>query len=309
MKIILVTGGTGLVGTGIQYVLEAKDDEQWIFVGSKDADLTDLHQVIALFNKHKPTHVIHLASVVGGIYKNASRNLDFFRLNNLMNDNVLKCANDFNVKKVLSCLSTTVFSPDSTTPFDENSCVTGSIDKTHEGYIWSKRMNLVLNRLYNQGSNDRLFTSFIPCNIFGPGDNFNPQECHFVPAIIRRMHDAKHDNKPLIVSGDSKPLRQFIYSRDLAKIIVWLLRNYDDPEPVVVSPGADDEVPISTIVEKIAQCYNFTNEIIYDNRTMGGEQKRTVSNDKLIGVMGDFKFTSLGCALDETVRWFVHNLV
>lgn len=297
MSVILVTGGTGLVGAGIQHVLDSQVNETWIFVGSKDADLTDMDQTIALFKKYNPTHVIHLASLVGGIYANVNKNLDFYRLNHIMNDNVLKCSYDFKVKKVLSCLSATIFSPDQKLPYDESSLVTGPADETHEGYIWSKRMILLLNKMYNQ-SNRGLFTSFIPCNIFGPGDNFNPQECHFVPAVISRMSNTHGD---FIVSGDGKPVRQFIYSRDLGKIIIWLIRNYTDPKPIIVSPS--EEYPISAIVNEVARCYNFNHVIKYDNRVMGGEQRRTVSNKKLMD-MGDFTFTPLKEALSKTVDWF-----
>ena len=125
MKIILVTGGTGLVGKGIQTVIE-KDaagenqaDEEWVFLSSKDGNLLELDETRAVFKKHRPTHVIHLAAMVGGLFHNMRANLDFFRNNMKMNDNVLHVSHEFGVKKVVSCLSTCIFPDKTTYPIDE----------------------------------------------------------------------------------------------------------------------------------------------------------------------------------------------
>lgn len=314
MKKILITGGTGLVGNGIQYILNKEDhnnqaNEQWIFVGSKDANLTKIKEVNKLFNRYKPTHVIHLAAMVGGLYANMAQNLNFFRINMLINDNVLKCARDFKVKKVFSCLSTCIFSVNDEYPFTEKSSTTGCLDSSNEGYSWSKRMILILNKLYNESQDHCVFTSFIPCNIFGPHDNFKPGESHMIPSMIRRIYEAKRDHKPLTVYGDGTPKRQFIYSRDLGKLIIWFLRNYDEPTSIILSPSVEKEYTISEIVTKIAQIYNFNNEIIYDKNKISGQHKRTVCNKKLLQLVNDFEFTPFEQAITETINWFKENVV
>ncbi len=121
-KVVLVTGGTGLVGSAIRHIAESEDkreNERFIFLSSKDANLTDYNETKALFLKHKPTHVIHLAALVGGLFKNLRQNLDFFRINIQINDNILQCSYETGVKKVVSCLSTCIF-PDKTSELDTN---------------------------------------------------------------------------------------------------------------------------------------------------------------------------------------------
>jgi GDP-L-fucose synthase len=121
-KVVLVTGGTGLVGSAIKHMVEdemKRDDERFVFLSSKDANLNDYNETKALFLKHKPTHVIHLAALVGGLFKNLRQNLDFFRVNSHINDNILQCAYETGVEKVVSCLSTCIFPDKTTYPIDE----------------------------------------------------------------------------------------------------------------------------------------------------------------------------------------------
>lgn len=280
-----------MVGSSLKDVVEPEPTEEWFFAGKDEADLTSMDQTTMLFQKYRPTHVIHLASLVGGIYANRDRNLDFYRLNHLINDNVLWCCYTFNVKKVLSCLSTTIFTPGT-------SSTTGPVDESHEGYSWSKRMILVLNKMYNKLGGG-LYTSFIPCNIYGPKDNFNPVECHFIPAIISRMDHAQEE---VVIHGDGKPVRQFIYSKDLARIIIWMVRNYTDTEPMIVAP--EEEYLISSVVDMVAKYLEFDKGVRYDNKA-GGEQRRTVSNHKLLQHLPHVQFTPLEQGIKETIDWYM----
>merc|ERR1719385_640901 len=172
--VVLVTGGSGLVGSGIKAVVEeeARPNETWIFLSSKDANLLSEEETQALFEKHKPSHVIHLAALVGGLFANMSANCDFFRQNMKMNDNVLAAAHKYNVKKVVSCLSTCIFPDKTTYPIDETMVHNGPPHTSNYGYSYAKRMIDVLNKGYNQQYGSK-FPSIIPCNVFGPHDNFN----------------------------------------------------------------------------------------------------------------------------------------
>ncbi|KAI5694413.1 hypothetical protein M8J75_016355 [Diaphorina citri] len=189
-KIILVTGGTGLVGKAIEKIVkeeEKRDDETWIF----------------LFSKYKPTHVIHLAAMVGGLFHNMSHNLDFFRVNMKINDNVLDTSYKQGVKKVVSCLSTCIFPDKTTYPIDETMVHNGPPHPSNFGYSHAKR-----------------------------GDEFK-------------------------VLGTGKPLRQFIYSLDLARLFIWVLREYDSVEPIILSVDEKDEVTIAEVAEAIAKAFQF----------------------------------------------------
>jgi GDP-L-fucose synthase len=170
---VLVTGGTGLVGKAIETVIreENNSDEFWFFASSKDADLRDRASTHALFDRLQPTHVIHLAAMVGGLFKNLRYKVEFYRENTLINDNVMELSREFKVVKLVSCLSTCIFPDKTTYPIDETMVHNGPPHTSNEGYAYAKRMIDVMNRCYNEeyGCN---FTSIIPTNIYGPHDNY-----------------------------------------------------------------------------------------------------------------------------------------
>lgn len=321
---ILVTGGTGLVGHGIQHGLRQderlSEGEEWIFVGSKDADLTKSEEAIALFEKYKPNYVVHLASIMGGLHRN---NLNFFITNTLININVLNCCRRYNVKKIFSCLSTCVFDMNDKLPYTEKSSINGDVHDSNCGYALSKRNIIILNKLFNETQSECLFTSFIPCNIFGPHDNFKVRESRFIPSLVRRMYEAECERTPLVINGNGSAKRQFIYSRDLGKLIIWLVKNYNDPETIILSPDYNEECTISEIVNKTASAFNFSQNIEYDPNKNNGMISRTVSNKKLqqllsslpsvkhwsgsIHETNNFEFTPYEDAISETMNWFIEN--
>ncbi|XP_028044131.1 GDP-L-fucose synthase [Bombyx mandarina] len=314
-NVVLVTGGSGLVGQAIKTVIERDrqkrnsdyDSETWIFSGSKDGDLRDKTQTEALFAKHKPTHVIHLAAMVGGLFHNMAHNLDFFRENMSINDNILQACHKYNVKKVVSCLSTCIFPDKTTYPIDETMVHNGPPHSSNFGYSYAKRMIDVLNRGYNE-SYGCMFTSVIPCNVFGPYDNFSLESSHVIPALIRRMDDAMQKGDPTFtVMGSGKPLRQFIYSLDLAELFIWVLRNYNSIEPIILSVDEKDEVTISRVAEMIKRAHGYGGDIVYDTTRADGQYKKTASNTKLRTLYEDFEFTPFDKAIDETVKWFKLN--
>ncbi|KAI5714023.1 hypothetical protein M8J76_009704 [Diaphorina citri] len=243
-KIILVTGGTGLVGKAIEKIVkeeEKRDDETWIF----------------LFSKYKPTHVIHLAAMVGGLFHNMSHNLDFFRVNMKINDNVLDTSYKQGVKKVVSCLSTCIFPDKTTYPIDETMVHNGPPHPSNFGYSHAKRMLDVLNKAYYQ-QHGVTYTSVIPCNVFGPHDNYNLESSHVIPGLIRKLYDTiEKGGDEFKVLGTGKPLRQFIYSLDLARLFIWVLREYDSVEPIILSVDEKDEVTIAEVAEAIAKAFQF----------------------------------------------------
>ncbi|XP_041989035.1 GDP-L-fucose synthase [Aricia agestis] len=313
-SVILVTGGSGLVGKAInEIVLEEKskgnkeyENENWIFLSSKDGDLRERTATEAIFDKHQPTHVIHLAAMVGGLFHNMEHNLDFFRENMAINDNVLNASHKYDVKKVVSCLSTCIFPDKTTYPIDESMVHNGPPHSSNYGYSYAKRMIDVLNRGYWQ-QHGRRFTSVVPCNVFGPHDNFS-STAHVLPALVRRMHAAMQSGESeFVVWGSGKPLRQFIYSRDLARLFVWVLRHYDSVDPLILSVDESDEVSISQAAEAIAAAFDFQGKIVYDTTRADGQYKKTASNKKLRELCPEFTFTPFTTAVKETVEWFKVN--
>ena len=212
--VVMVTGGSGLVGCAIRdYIDEsgAKENESWIFLSSKDGDLRKREDTEKIFQEKKPTHVIHLAAKVGGLFANMNQKVEFFRENILINDNIMECCRIYKVKKLVSFLSTCIFPDKTTYPINEGMLHDGPPHESNEGYAYAKRLIDTMNRAYAEeyGCN---FTSIIPTNIYGPHDNFSIKNGHVIPGLIHKCYNAKKDNTPFTIWGSGKPLRQFVYS-------------------------------------------------------------------------------------------------
>jgi GDP-L-fucose synthase len=154
----------------------------------------------------------------------------------------------------------------------------------------------------------------IPCNVFGPHDNYREGVSHVIPGMIHRLYKVIHENpevpqeeKEFVVYGTGKPLRQFIYSLDLGKLFVWILRNYESVEPVVLSVDEAAEVTIAQLAESIAKAFEFKGKITFDTTKADGQYKKTASNEKLRKLLPDFEFTEFDKAIKESVGWFVEN--
>jgi GDP-L-fucose synthase len=301
MQRVLVTGGSGLIGKSLQQVVASA--ENWIFLSSADGDLRSLQKTKQIFERHRPTHVIHLAAIVGGLFHNMAAGADFFDGNMRMALNVYKCAHETGVQKLVSCLSTCIF-PDeicrSETHIDETMVHNGTPHSSNEGYAYAKRMLDVLNRVYAM-QHGRQYTSVIPTNIYGPHDNFHLEHAHVIPALI---HKAAISHT-LVVAGTGTPLRQFIYSKDLAQLLVWTLEHYDSIEPLILSVPSKDEVSIGDVAQLIAN--EFGIEIEYDLSKADGQFKKTANNTKLMTLLPDFEFTPIAVGIAKTVKWFKEN--
>ncbi|KAI8420616.1 hypothetical protein MSG28_007860 [Choristoneura fumiferana] len=224
-----------------------------------------------------------------------------------INDNVLAACHSRSVRKVVSCLSTCIFPDNTTYPIDETMVHNGPPHSSNYGYSYAKRMIDVLNRGYHE-QHGRTFTSVIPCNVFGPRDNYSLQSSHVIPALVRRMDDAmRNGDATFTVLGSGKPLRQFIYSLDLAKLFLWVLRSYDSVEPIILSVDESDEVTISAVAEAIKEAYGYQGTLVYDTSKADGQYKKTASNRKLRSLYKDFTFTPFEEAIRDTVKWFREN--
>ena len=306
--VVLVTGGTGLVGQALREIVEADPIEgyEWYFAGSKDADLTDAAAVAALFDRVKPTACLHLAAYVGGLFANMTHRVEFWRRNVAMQDAVMHCCHERGVRRLVSCLSTCVFPDKTSYPIDETMIHDGPPHPSNEGYAYAKRMVDVQNRMYNsQHGHD--FTAVIPTNIFGKFDNFSVADGHVIPGLIHKCYLAKKNNEPFVVSGSGKPLRQFVFSKDLARLMLWTLREYRETDPIILSVDEEDEVSIAAVAAAIVDAMDFTGEVVFDTSRADGQFKKTASNRKLRKYLPDFQFTPFKDALKETVEWFVAN--
>ena len=303
---ILITGGTGLVGNALRKILDETKNET-IYLSSKDYDLTKYEECNKCFNHHKPGIVIHLAANVGGLFKNLNYKVDMFESNMAMNMNVLKCAYEHDVYKCISCLSTCIFPNETIYPIDETMLHNGPPHYSNDAYAYAKRMVDVQSRAYYEQYN-KLFVSVIPTNIYGPHDNFHLEDSHVIPALIHQCYLAKKEKRPFVVRGSGKPLRQFIYSEDLAKLIMKVVNNYEDNEPIILSVSEKDEISIGEIATIISKNMEYTDNLFFDVHFSDGQYKKTANNAKLMKWLDEpFEFTPIEEGLKKTIAWFIEN--
>ena len=290
---ILVTGGNGLVGKHLQDILPDA-----IYVSSKDYDLTQSYQVHRLMYKERPDIVIHLAARVGGILDNITNPVDYLEQNILINTNVLKHCHQFNVGKVISILSTCIY-PDvvDTYPMKEEVLFNGPPPPDNFAYAMSKRCMATQMDSYVKQHNKQ-WSYLIPCNLYGEHDKYEEHHSHFVSALIKKIHEAKDSVE---IWGTGKPLRQFMYAGDLARVIKYMIDN-DVVDNFNVAP---DYVHSIEEITKIGMesCGKGDLKIVYDNTKPDGQYRKDVDSSKLISVMKDFKFTSL----EEGIRRVYDN--
>lgn len=305
---VLVTGGTGLVGSAIKEVSVNYPGCEFNFLSSKKCNLLDINDTYALFEKFKPTYVIHLAAKVGGLYKNINEKVEMLEDNIKINTNVIKACYKFNVKKLVSCLSTCIFPDKVKYPITEEDLHSGPPHNSNNGYAYAKRLLDIHSEMYRE-QNDCNFICVIPTNIYGEHDNFSLMDGHVIPALIHRCYLNKKKDELFQVKGSGKPLRQFIYSKDLARLMMWSLLVYDKKKNIILSPT--EEISIKDVAEKIADKFDYRNKIKFLNNYTDGQYRKTIDNSYLLGELknnwGKFNFTPINDGLSNTIDWFKNN--
>jgi len=299
---ILVTGGTGMVGTTF---LNKKDSNKYILVGSREYDLTNFSDAKRMINDKNPDAVIHLAAKVGGVRGNTEFVADFYQENILINTNVLAACVKNNVSKVVSLLSTCIYPNDASYPLTPHQMHLGEPHESNFGYAYAKRMLEIHSRAIKKQYGLNYITA-IPNNIYGPNDNFHYDQSHVVPAMIRKIYEGKFLNKEVILWGDGKPLREFTFSEDITDILVWMLQEYTDITPLNI--GNTKEYSISEVAENICNYIGYDyNDIRWDTSKPTGQQRKPSSNERLLSFKRDQTYKSLQDGLQITCNWFMET--
>ena len=306
MKTLLITGGTGLVGNGIKSISNQFPNYKYIYISSKDFDLSIMEETKKMFEFYTPNYVIHLAACVGGLYKNMNNKVEMLEKNLMINYNVIKCSHDYKVEKLISCLSTCIFPDKVTYPINESSLHDGPPHHSNDAYAYAKRMIEIQSRAYRENFGDN-FICVTPTNIYGHHDNFDLENGHVLPALIHKCYLAKKNNEDFIIRGSGTPLRQFIYSEDLGLLIMKILESKKNEDNIILSVSEKDEISIKDIGITIAKAYNYEDRITFDKNFSDGQYKKTVSNEKLLSKFSDFKFTNIEYGIKKTVEWFISN--
>ena len=297
---ILVTGGTGMVGVALQELIPDA-----VFVGSKHFDLRNEKEVSRMFSYYEPKYVIHLAAKVGGIKANMDNLGSFYCDNIQINTNVLEQSRMHKVEKVVSLLSTCIYPENVEYPLTEDQIHNGDPHPSNFGYAYAKRMLDVQSRAYKKqfGCN---FITAVPNNLFGENDNFDLEDSHVIPAMIRKIYEAKQKNEDVVLWGDGSPLREFTYSQDMAKILLFLLEKYNGESPINV--GYTAEISIKHVAELLAEILEFNGNIIWDKTKPSGQFRKTSSNKKLLDLgWSEKQYTDFNKALKNTCDWFIMN--
>lgn len=294
IKKTLVTGSRGLIGSQIK--CDFKD--------SKEYDLRSKEDTSKLLKKYKPSYLIHCAAKVGGLGSNMNYKGEYFYDNIMINTNVIEESRKNNVEKLVCFLSTCIFPDNVQYPLTENKIHLGEPHFSNYPYAYAKRMADIQIRSYREqyGLN---YTSIIPCNVYGPNDNFSLTHGHVIPMLIHKLYLAQKNNTDFVVWGSGKPMREFIFSKDLADLTLWVLENYNDSEPIIISNSV--EIKISEIVDILVQEFNFKGRVIFDKSKPDGQYRKPSDNSKLKNLNPNLKFTKIEEGLKETVNWFIEN--
>jgi len=295
MTKVLVTGGYGMVGSAM---------ESQIKLSRETCDLTNPKQTEKLFQLIKPDGVIHCAGKVGGIGGNSNYKGEYFYDNLMINTNVIEAARKSGVKNLVAFLSTCVFPDKVKYPLTVDQIQLGEPHESNYPYAYAKRMADVQIRAYREqyGIN---YTSIIPSNIYGPNDNFSLEHGHVMPMLIHKLYLAKKNKTDFTVWGSGKPLREFIYSKDIAKIAEWALFNYEGTDPLIIS--GDEEISIKDLVSLLVDEFKFKGKVIFDKTKPDGQLRKPSDNSKIKELMPDFEYTPFEQGIKETVNWFIKN--
>ena len=301
---IYVAGHRGLVGSAIVRNLEDKGYKNIIYRTHKELDLTNQEAVRRFFEEEKPEYVFLAAAKVGGIHANNTYPADFIYENLMIQNNVIKAAHDFEVKKLLFLGSTCIYPKMAPQPIKEEYLLTGSLEETNEAYAVAKIAGLEMCKFFKRQYGDN-FISCMPTNLYGPNDNFDLKNSHVLPALIRKFHEAKVNNSDVVeVWGTGTPLREFLYVDDMADACVFLMENYDGEKHVNIGTG--EEVSIRELAETIKEVVGFEGELVFNTDMPDGTPRKLTTVDKLHGLGWKHK-VSLNEGIKLAYNWFLEN--
>lgn len=302
---IYVAGHRGLVGSAIVRSLQAKGYNNIVGRTHKELDLTNQSAVQRFFEEEKPEVVVLAAAKVGGINANNTTPAEFAYENLQIQCNVIKCAHDFKVKKLLFLGSTCIYPKLAPQPIPEDALLTGPLEETNEAYAIAKISGLEMCKFYKRQYGDD-FISCMPTNLYGPHDNYDLQNSHVMPAMIRKFHEAKKNQAPAVeLWGTGTPLREFLYVDDMADACVFLLENYDGEQHVNIGTGV--EVTIKELAETVQKVVGFEGRIDWNSDMPDGTPRKLTDVTKLHNLGWRHK-VELQEGIKLAYGWFQENV-
>jgi GDP-L-fucose synthase len=298
---IYVAGHRGMVGSAIVRNLQSKGYRNLLYVSSSEVDLRDQQAANRFFANEKPEYVFLAAAKVGGILANNSYPAQFLYDNLMIEANVIHASYTQKVKKLLFLGSSCIYPKLAAQPIKEESLLSGYLEPTNEAYAIAKIAGIKLCQAYHKQYGCR-FISVMPTNMYGYGDNYHLQNSHVLPALLRRFHEAKTENKPNVtIWGTGTPLREFMFSDDLAEACVFLMKEYEEPD--LINVGTGEEVSILQLAQLIAETVGYKGEILFDKTKPDGTPRKLMDSSRL-HALGYKHGTSLKEGLRKTYQDF-----
>lgn len=298
---VLVTGSNGLLGRALKKVL----GDGHVYHTREDVDLTNYEETFKYFqdkvlNEGVDT-VIHTAAKVGGVNANMNNNQTFFNDNYIINSNVIKACSILKVDNFVNILSTCIFPHENIVyPLTADQIDNGAPHPSNYGYSYAKRLSGYETQIFRDVLNKNWY-SVVPTNLYGPHDNFNLEDSHLIPGMIHRAYLAKQNNEKFVIWGDGSPLRQFVYSEDMAKLIVWSLTNWDSEKHCMMID--ETEVSVMEVANIITKKFGFSDEdLVFDETKPKGQFRKPAASD-----IKDFEFKPIEDGINETIDWFINN--
>jgi GDP-L-fucose synthase len=300
---IWVAGHKGMVGSAIVRALESRKADV-LTVDRSDVDLRDQVAVHAWVSANKPDVIIIAAAKVGGILANDTCPADFLYDNLAIQSNIIHAAHETNVDRLVFLGSSCIYPKFAPQPIREEALLSGSLEPTNEWYAIAKIAGIKLCQAYKRQFGRR-YVSIIPCNLYGPNDNFDLATSHVLPALIRRFHEAKRDGRDgVTLWGTGKPLREFLHVDDLAEGVVLVCEKYDGSEPI--NCGAGTDVTVRELAERIAGIVGYTGSIAFDREKPDGTPRKLIDSRR-ITALGWRPKIDLDEGISRTYRWFLEN--
>ena len=303
---VVVTGGAGFLGHHVVAALERRDPADIFVPVRENYDLRRRAAILDLLHDARPTLLIHLAASVGGIGANRAHPADFFYDNLMMGAQLLHESWQAGVGKFVAIGTVCAYPKFTPIPFREEDLWNGYPEETNAPYGLAKKMLLVQSQAYRQqyGYNSIFL---LPTNLYGPGDNFDPEASHVIPALIRKcLEAAERGDETIEAWGDGSPTREFLYVADAAEGIALAAERYDDSEPINLGSGF--EISIRELLTTIARHTGFTGQIVWDTTKPNGQPRRALNTDRAAEHFGFRATTDFDEGLRRTVEWYRQTL-